>query len=87
MSDYRTRLHEARLGAGLSQRDLAARIGCADSTVSNVELGHRDLGAPKLIAWAHACRVSLDWVAGEPQPPLPAGDDDVQLDLELGVTA
>lgn len=63
VEDHRARLRQARLDAGYSQRDLAALIGCADSTISAVELCHRDLGARLLIAWSHACGVSLDWIA------------------------
>jgi transcriptional regulator with XRE-family HTH domain len=85
--DYRTRLHEARIGAGLSQRALAERIGCSDSTISLVETGQRELGAGKLIGWAEACGVSLDWVAGTGRPRAAPADDALQLDLELGVTA
>lgn len=61
--DYRQRLHEARLEAGLTQRELAQRIDCAHTTVSVVESLQRHLGAPKLFAWAEVCGVSLDYVA------------------------
>lgn len=60
---YRARLHQARTDAGMSQRELAKRIGCSNGTISQVETEHRELTASKLFAWADACQVSLDWVA------------------------
>lgn len=60
---YRARLHQARTDAGMSQRGLAERIGCSDSTISQVETGQRELTASKLFAWCEACGVSLDWIA------------------------
>lgn len=61
--DYRGRLHAARAAAGLSQRDLAERIGCSHSTVGQIETGARHLTAPTAFRWAAACGVSLDWIA------------------------
>jgi ribosome-binding protein aMBF1 (putative translation factor) len=34
---YRARLHQARTDAGMSQRELAKRIGCSNGTISQVE--------------------------------------------------
>jgi transcriptional regulator with XRE-family HTH domain len=83
--DYRDRLRRARLDAGLSQTDLARRIGVSVTTVSTVERGARDLTAPKLFAWVRACGAALDWVAGEPVR-VPPTVSDISLFDEEAVT-
>jgi transcriptional regulator with XRE-family HTH domain len=85
---YRDRLRRARLDAGYSQTDLAARIDVSVSTISAVERGGRDLTAPKLFAWARECKSSLEWIAGEPVS-VPAHVDEAheQLELQLEVAS
>lgn len=81
--DYHDRLRRSRLDAGLSQLELALASGLSTSTISAVEQGARDLTAPKLFAWAHACGASLDWIASGSARPAPDPDPTaLQLDLE-----
>ena len=51
-----------RLGAGLSQADLAKRLGRPQSFVSKYETAERRLDLPDLEDIAHALGVSLDVV-------------------------
>lgn len=62
---YHDRLRRARLSAGLDQRALAQAIGCSPSTISATETGKHELGSTRLILWAVACGVSLDWIGGQ----------------------
>jgi transcriptional regulator with XRE-family HTH domain len=56
-------LAAARQSAGLSQVELAKRIGVAHSTISATESGKTELRATALIKWAAACNVSLANIA------------------------
>ena len=51
-------LVEARKSAGLTQRDIAARIGKPPSFVGKVEAIERNLSVLELMAWAKAIGVS-----------------------------
>jgi len=51
-------LVEARKAAGLTQRDVAARIGKLPSFVGKVEAIERNLSVTEFLAWAHAVGVS-----------------------------
>lgn len=52
------RIAEIRQRAGLSQRELAERLGWARDTIAHYELGRRALGLERLAAIAEALRVS-----------------------------
>ena len=62
-STRRTRAHralletliEVRVGAGLSQRDLAERLELPRSYVSKIETGERRVDPVECVAWAEAC--------------------------------
>lgn len=58
----RERLRKARTDAGLTQKELASRLGVAHSTVSDAERGKVNLGAPIFIRWGTETNVSLDWL-------------------------
>lgn len=49
---------EARHKAGMTQRDLAARLGCRPSAIANIETGQRRIDVIELIALARALGVS-----------------------------
>lgn len=66
----RERLRKARVDAGLTQRELAKRLGVAHSTVSDAERGRANIGTRTFIDWGRACGTSLDWIAtGESREP------------------
>lgn len=51
----RAELHDARAKAGLSQRDLAARLGVAHSWVAKVESGERRIDLVEFCWFMAAC--------------------------------
>jgi len=56
------RLRKAREDAGLSQVELAERIGISRNTVSSAELGDRHPILVTLKAWAAETGVPLEWL-------------------------
>lgn len=48
----------ARKGAGMTQRDLAAKIGKPQSFIGKVEAIERNLSVTEFIAWANAIGVA-----------------------------
>ena len=60
----RDRWKETRESLGLSQNEVAARIGVDQKTVSRWESGSTDPGFADMIALATAYDVSLDYLAG-----------------------
>ena len=64
-------IREAREQAGLSQRELAARIGVAANTLHGYETGKHDPKSAHLAKIASACAVTVDFLLGLPQPDGP----------------
>lgn len=58
------RMKKAREHAGLSQGELAARIGISMSSVSRYEVDKTAPGRPVLLSWALCTGVSLEWLLG-----------------------
>lgn len=58
------RLRKAREEAGLSQAELAVRIGISRNTVGNHEIGIGERGPQRvvLLAWAAATGVPVEWL-------------------------
>ncbi|MCE5288376.1 MAG: helix-turn-helix domain-containing protein [Nocardiaceae bacterium] len=56
------RLEIAREYRGLSQADLAMRVGASAGTINRSERGLTKPRRPLLIAWALATGVSLEWL-------------------------
>lgn len=50
-------LRDARKDAGLTQQDLAARIGCGRTQVINIEAGRSGIGIKRFVAWCEVCQV------------------------------
>jgi transcriptional regulator with XRE-family HTH domain len=55
------RLREARLQAGLTQADVAAKLGKPQSFVSKCESGERRVDFIELLAFSELYRVSADF--------------------------
>jgi methanogenic corrinoid protein MtbC1 len=64
MADFASRLRELRTSKKLRQRDLAARLGVAQTTVANYEQGSRFPGEKTLESIADFFDVSLDYLLG-----------------------
>lgn len=67
----RVRVRERRLALGLTQRQVAERMGVHGMTVSLIELGHRGVGLGTLVGLARALEcsaVDLCPPLGEDQP-------------------
>ena len=60
-SEIGRKIQQAREEAGLSQGELAVRIGCTQSALSNYELGKRRLQLAKLEEIAQALRKPLNY--------------------------
>jgi transcriptional regulator with XRE-family HTH domain len=70
------RLRKAREDAGLSQTELATRMGVSRQTVSNAEVGAREPLPITMRAWAQETSVPVEWLAwgSRPEPdPRPGG--------------
>lgn len=59
------RLRAARLGAGLTQHEVAKRLGKPQSFVSKVEAGERRIDAIELKRFAGLYRTSISSLLGE----------------------
>lgn len=57
-------IKEARVQAGLSQKELARIIGVAPSTFNGYESGNHDPKSDLLIKIAQACNVTVDFLLG-----------------------
>ena len=68
------RLAELRLQHGMSQKDLAAQLGCSQNAISNWENGNRQMDYDMLIKAAGFFNVSTDYLLGVESTP-PAGDE------------
>lgn len=66
------RLRKAREDAGLSQAELADRIGISRNTVGNAELGDRTPLLVTLRAWAEVTAVPIEWLQTGHITPTPA---------------
>ena len=67
-------LRRARLAAGLTQVQVARRLGVVLTTVQRAEKGQHALAADLVDAWMAACGATLrvQVVPREPRPPAPA---------------
>lgn len=69
MVDFGNILKELRLQAGLTQKDLATKIGVTKSVISYYELSERSPSPEVLIKLANIFHVSTDFLLGiEPKP-------------------
>ena len=72
MAERRRRLSvelvERRRSRGLSQTEVAARMGTSQSAVARLEAGEGDIRLSTLERYATAVGFQLDWRLGEPEP-------------------
>ena len=59
MPSIPAQLRAAREQVGLTQQELADRLGVQQSNVAAVETGKRVIGLPLLRRWASACGVEV----------------------------
>lgn len=59
------RLWWSRETAPLTQAQLAARLGISKRTVQHYEHGAESPKENRLVLWANACDVDVDWLAGD----------------------
>lgn len=59
------KLQEMRVKAGLTQKDLATRIGCTQSEISRIEHGERSISVDRLQQLAAALDVPAADLLGE----------------------
>ena len=67
-TDYGKRLREARKGAGLTQKQLSAITGIAQSTISTAE--REGYGSSDTPIYAKACGVNALWLANGEGPKI-----------------
>ena len=66
--DLSTELVTRRRAVGLSQTQVAARMGTSQSAVAGREGGEADVRLSTLERYADAVGLELDWQLGEPAP-------------------
>jgi transcriptional regulator with XRE-family HTH domain len=74
--DVATRLREARQLAGLSQAQVAAKLGLHRPTITEMEAGRRGVTVEELPALAGLYGVTVGWLVGEADP---SGEEDSLL--------
>lgn len=67
-------LREVRERAGLTQEQMAERLGSTQSIISKCERGERRLDVVELKAWCHALGIPLPVFIGEFERTLDKGD-------------
>jgi len=89
MSDLAERVSERRQELGLSQSELARRIGIRPQSIQQLEQG--SIAKPRyLLELAHALGVAPEWLAGEarlPARPVPATEEEFALIPAYDLTA
>lgn len=65
------RLKKARESAGIMQKEVASALGCTTVTISRYETGARKPDDATLIWYAQNCHVSLDYLFGLTDDPMP----------------
>jgi transcriptional regulator with XRE-family HTH domain len=56
------RLKDARILAGLSQGQIATKMGLHRPTISEIELGNRNVTAEEIVEFAKHYDVSVEWI-------------------------
>jgi transcriptional regulator with XRE-family HTH domain len=83
-------IRAARFSRGLTQDDLAARLGVTRATIASYETGRRKIPAGTLIRIAHLCGKPLTFFDAQQQPesaPSPAPQPPAQADPQHAAVA
>jgi len=80
------RVREARKTAGLTQQQLADRIGMARASVSNLEAGRQDMTLSRLAGVAAVLRLDLDALLAPGEMPAPPHEVTIRPVLEVSCT-
>jgi transcriptional regulator with XRE-family HTH domain len=59
------RMVKARKDAGMSQSDMAERMGISRRSITRYEDGHSEPSTAVLVAWAYFTNVQTNWLLGE----------------------
>ena len=78
MSEVHERLKLAREQSGLSQGQVAKKLGMHRPTISEIEAGRRTVSAEELREFSKLYEVSVDWLLSE-RSDSPEDDAKVQL--------
>lgn len=62
LKDIGARIRELRKKKGLSQLELAEKVGCSETHLSNIETGSAKMGVDIAIRIAEYFDVSTDWI-------------------------
>ena len=73
------RIREARKMAGLSQAQVAKRLGIHRPSVTEIEAGNRRVSAEELAQMAEMFDVRVAWLVGDAPETLESNDPRVQL--------
>lgn len=76
------RLREARRWSGLSQKEVADRIGLSKSIISSYETGDRTPSAENLLALSYLYKCSTDYLLGRTDSPLSVSAETIGLTPE-----
>lgn len=74
-----SRLAIARQRAGLSQSQVAAKMGLQRPSISEIEAGRRRVAAEELVRFADIYVVDMDWLAGRGEQNVDLLRDKLQL--------
>ncbi|WP_422487002.1 B12-binding domain-containing protein [Gudongella sp. DL1XJH-153] len=79
MSNFGTRLKEARKKTGITQKDLSSKLGIAQSTVANYEKNTRFPGETILREISEYLNISTDFLLGIEETVIPSSETSTEL--------
>jgi len=82
-----SRIKQARLDAGMSQRELGKLYGCSDVTISEIERGISNIDVASLERLAGILGKPLDWFLSDNVKPQPRPPEAALSELEVSIKA